>query len=129
MLPLYFCRAKNLEKLLPYLYLKGISTGNCGGALMALLGPTGPVLSAFAIARLKKARNTTLARLFQRRGLSRKRYVYLWTDGVYFNVRVEKAKQCILVAIGRRRGWPQGVGGQPGRLPGKKGVSPVGNGF
>ena len=37
-LPRYLRRAKSLEDLLPWLYLKGISTGDFGEALAALLG-------------------------------------------------------------------------------------------
>ncbi len=40
---------------MPWLYLKGISTGACGEALAALLGPETPGLSASTIARLKEA--------------------------------------------------------------------------
>ena len=98
-LPPYLRRAKSLEELLPWLYLKGISTGDFGEALAALLGPKAPGLSASTIARLKEIWQTDLTR-FQDRDLSRKRYVYLWADGVYFNVRLEEAKQCILVIIG-----------------------------
>ena len=98
-LPPYLRRAKSLEELLPWLYLKGISTGDFGEALAALLGPKAPGLSASTIARLKEVWKTDLTR-FQDRDLSRKRYVYLWADGVYFNVRLEEAKQCILVIIG-----------------------------
>jgi transposase-like protein len=37
---------------------------------------------------------------FQGRDLSRKRYVYLWAEDIYFNVRLEGAKQGILVTVG-----------------------------
>lgn len=56
-------------------------------------------LSASTISRLKEVWKTDLAR-FQERDLSGKRHVYLWADGVYFNVRLEEARQCILVIIG-----------------------------
>ncbi|MCP4330949.1 MAG: IS256 family transposase, partial [Alphaproteobacteria bacterium] len=52
-LPPYLRRAKSVEELLPWLYLKGISTGDFGEALAALLGPDAPGLSATTIARLK----------------------------------------------------------------------------
>ncbi|NYT46735.1 MAG: transposase [Candidatus Methanofishera endochildressiae] len=37
---------------------------------------------------------------WSKRDLERKHYVYIWADGVYFNIRSEEAKQCILVIIG-----------------------------
>ncbi len=54
-LPPYLRRAKSVEELLPWLYLKGISTGAFGEALAALLGPDAPGLSSTTIARLKAA--------------------------------------------------------------------------
>jgi transposase-like protein len=98
-LPPYLRRARSLEELLPWLYLKGISTGDFGEALTALLGPKAPGLSSSTIVRLKEVWKADLAS-FQGRDLSKKRYVYFWADGVYFNVRLEEAKQCILVIIG-----------------------------
>ncbi len=56
-------------------------------------------MSASTISRLKEVWKTDLAR-FQERDLSGKRHVYLWADSVYFNVRLEEARQCILVIIG-----------------------------
>ena len=52
-LPPYLRRAKSIEDLLPWLYLKGISTGDFSEALTALLGPDAPGLSATTITRLK----------------------------------------------------------------------------
>jgi len=51
-LPPYLRRAKSIEELLPWLYLKGISTGDFSEALAALLGPDAPGLSAGTIIRL-----------------------------------------------------------------------------
>ena len=98
-LPPYLRRAKSVEELLPWLYLKGISTGDFGEALAALLGPDAPGLSATTIARLKAAWAEEYER-WLRRGLSAKRYVYFWADGVYFSPRLEHDKQCLLVIIG-----------------------------
>lgn len=55
-LPPYLRRAKSIEDLLPWLYLKGISTGDFSEALAALLGPDAPGLSASTITRLKADR-------------------------------------------------------------------------
>ena len=43
-LPPYLRRSKSIEDLLPWLYLKGVSTGDFGDALAALLGPDAPGL-------------------------------------------------------------------------------------
>jgi transposase-like protein len=91
-----------MEELLPWLYLKGVSTGDFGEALQALLGPGARGLSATTITRLKASWETEY-KDWDKRSLARKRYAYIWADGVYFNVRLESAgnqKQCILVLMG-----------------------------
>jgi putative transposase len=98
-LPAYLRRTKNLEELLPWLYLKGVSTGQFGEALAALLGPDAPGLSASTVRRLTESWQEEHAR-WQRRDLSARRYVYLWADGVYFTPRLEHERQCLLVLIG-----------------------------
>lgn len=98
-LPPYLRRARSVEELLPWLYLKGISMGDFGEALTALLGPDAPGLSAATIARLKAAWADDYER-WTRRDLSTKRYVYFWADGVYFQPRLDHDKQCLLVIIG-----------------------------
>ncbi len=76
-LPPYLRRAKSLEELLPWLYLKGISTGDFGEALAALLGSNAPGLSATTITRLKATWVEDYER-WQRRNLSARRYVFFW---------------------------------------------------
>jgi transposase-like protein len=98
-LPAYLRRTRNLEELLPWLYLKGVSTGQFGEALAALLGPDAPGLSASTVRRLTEAWQEEHAR-WQRRDLSARRYVYLWADGVHFTPRLEHERQCLLVLIG-----------------------------
>lgn len=101
-LPPYLRKTKSLEELLPWLYLKGVSTGDFSEALAALLGPEAPGLSATTITRLKAVWEDEYTR-WQGRSLAGQRYVYLWADGIYFNVRLEdpgNARQCILVLIG-----------------------------
>ena len=95
-LPAYLRRTKNLEELLPWLYLKGVSTGQFAEALTALLGPEAPGLSAATVRRLTEAWQEEHAR-WQRRDLSARRYVYIWADGVYFTPRLEHERQCLLV--------------------------------
>jgi transposase-like protein len=99
LLPPYLRRAQSVEEVLPWLYLKGISTGEMQEALEALLGQDAKGLSPATISRLK-ARWEDERQAWSQRDLSNKRYVYLWIDGVYFNVRLDEAKQCILVIIG-----------------------------
>jgi putative transposase len=109
-LPRYLRRTRSLEELLPWLYLKGISSGDFNEALAALLGPDAPGLSASTIGRLKEAWQAELA-AWQERDLSGKRYVYFWVDGVYFNARLDQERQCILVVIGAdERGCKELVG-------------------
>ena len=98
-LPPYLRRTKSIEELLPWLYLKGISTGDFSEALGALLGPDAPGLSASTITRLKAVWQEELAR-WEKRDLSNRRFVYFWADGIHFQPRMEHAKQCILVIIG-----------------------------
>lgn len=101
-LPPYLRKTKALEDLLPWLYLKGVSTGDFSEALAALLGPDAPGLSASTITRLKTIWEQEFA-TWQQRSVADRRYVYLWADGIYFNVRLEdtaNARQCILVLIG-----------------------------
>jgi putative transposase len=98
-LPPYLRRPQSLEALLPWLYLKGISTGDVQEALTVLLGREAPGLSASTISRLKEVWKDEHQR-WSRRDLSNRRYVYLWVDGIHFGVRLEDAAQCILVVIG-----------------------------
>ena len=98
-LPPYLRRAHSIEELLPWLSLKGISTGDFGEALEALLGPGVPGLSASTIARLKAAWAEDHER-WNRRDLSTRRYVYFWADGIYFKPRLDHDKQRLLVIIG-----------------------------
>jgi putative transposase len=98
-LPAYLRRTKNVEELLPWLYLKGVSTGQFEEALAALLGPEAPGLSAATVRRLSEAWQAEHER-WCRRDLSTRRYVYFWADGVYFSPRLEHEHQCLLVLIG-----------------------------
>lgn len=98
LLPPYLKRSRSVAELLPWLYLKGISTGDFSEALSALLGSAAKGVSAATIGRLKvkwKAEHQT----WQQRSLRHKRYVYVWADGIYFNIRNGEA-QCMLVMIG-----------------------------
>lgn len=99
LLPPYLRRTKNVEEVLPWLYLKGISTGDFQEALQALLGTGARGLSASTISRCKRIWEDE-HESWNRRNLEKKQYVYIWADGVYFNIRSDDARQCILVIIG-----------------------------
>ena len=101
LLPPYLRRTRSVTELLPWLYLKGISTGDFQEALEALLGPQAPGLSAATISRLKRDWQGEHAAWCER-DLSDRRYVYWWADGVYFNIRAEAERPCLLVIIGVR---------------------------
>ncbi len=98
-LPPYLRKTKSLEGLIPWLYLKGVSTGDFSEALQALLGPEAPGLSATTVTRLKAAWEDE-HEAWSKRSLKGKHYVYVWADGVHFNIRLEEGRQCILVLMG-----------------------------
>lgn len=98
-LPRYLRKAKSVEELLPWLYLKGVSTGDFSEALAALLGPNAQGLSAKTITRLK-ADWWTDYEAWQKRDLSHRRFLYIWADGVYFKPRMVEERQCVLVIVG-----------------------------
>lgn len=99
-LPPYLRKTKSLEELIPWLYLKGISTGDFTEALAALVGKDAPGLSASTISRLKTGWEEDLSK-WKKRDLSTEQYVYFWADGLYCNVHMEE-KQCLLVIIGAK---------------------------
>lgn len=98
-LPPYMRRSPGIEDLIPLLYLKGVSTSSFPEALSALLGPQASGLSPSTISRLKDAWSGEYEE-WSSRSLSGKRYIYLWADGVYFNVRLSTERPCMLVIIG-----------------------------
>lgn len=98
-LPPYLRKTKSVEELIPWLYLKGVSSGDFSEALAALLGPDAKGLSATTVTRLKGAWEQEY-KDWSQRSLADKRYVYVWADGVYFNIRLEGGRQCILVLLG-----------------------------
>ena len=99
LLPRWARRTRSLDALLPILYLRGVSMGDFGEALAALLGAQAPNLSPSVIARLRDGWQADYAR-WQRRDLSARHYVYLWADGVYLQARMEPQAECMLVLIG-----------------------------
>jgi putative transposase len=98
-LPPYLRKTKSIEELIPWLYLKGVSTGDFSEALAAILGPDAPGLSAATVTRLKAVWQQEYE-AWSKRPLAGKHYVYVWADGVHFNIRLEEDRQCILVLMG-----------------------------
>ena len=98
-LPRWARRTRSLDALLPILYLRGVSMGDFGEALAALLGKDAPNLSPSVVARLRGEWEADYAR-WQRRDLSARRYVYVWADGIYLQARMEPQAECMLVLIG-----------------------------
>ena len=97
-LPRYLRRVPSIDNLIPALYLKGISTGDFPRALSAILGESAKGLSSTNIVRLKAGWEADYLK-WSRRDLSNKEYVYFWVDGIYFNVRLDDERSCILVIM------------------------------
>jgi len=100
-LPPYMRRSPKVAEVLPVLYLRGLSTGDFKEALGALLGEDAAGLSSTNIARLTNEWGTEYE-AFKRRRLDDRDYVYVWADGVHFNIRLEEDRLCTLVMIGVR---------------------------
>lgn len=99
LIPQYMRRTVTMDVLLPLLYLKGISTKDFADSFEPILGSRPKNLSPNVISRLKAGWHDQYL-LWQRRDLSKKKYVYFWADGVYLQARMESEKNCILVIIG-----------------------------
>lgn len=113
-LPKYLRNTKEIDELIPFLYLKGISTNDFSEVLSKLLGKE-VSFSSSSIVRLKQIWNEEYT-VWKETDLSKKKYVYWWADGVYFNSRMDDNKNCILVIIGATE-------------DGKKDIIAVENGF
>lgn len=98
-MPPYIRKTRTLEAALPWLYLKGVSSGEMGAALAVLVGPETKGLSASTVSRLKQTWAQGY-RLWNERGLDRDQWVYIWADDVYSGLRAEQTKLCAWVIIG-----------------------------
>lgn len=96
--PPYIRRTKSLDALLPVLYLRGISTGDFKAALAPILGEDAKNISPNVISRLKASWEDDYT-AWNKRDLSKERYVYWWADGIYLQARMEDGKDCVLVII------------------------------
>ena len=99
LVPPYVRKTKALEAALPWLYLKGVSSGEMGAALEVLVGPEAKGLSANTASRLKR-RWAQEYQAWREAPLDKDRWVYVWVDGVYSGLRGEQSKLCALVVIG-----------------------------
>jgi len=97
--PPYVRKAKRVEAALPWLYLRGISTGNMQEALSVLLGDEAKGLSPAVVSRLK-AQWSEEYLAWTRRDLTDESYVYIWADGIYSTLRGEDDRLCLLVIVG-----------------------------
>ena len=99
LLPPYMRRSPRLEEAVPVLYMKGLSTGDFSEALEVLLGSKAAGFSATTIVRLLSVWQEEY-RAWRKRSLAGKEYVYVWADGVYFNIRLEEDRLACLVIVG-----------------------------
>jgi transposase-like protein len=96
-----WCRkSPKVTEVLPLLYLHGLSTGDFVPALEGFFGSAAG-LSASVITRLTTQWQGE-HRAFMERSLADRDYVYIWCDGVHFNVRLEEDRLCCLVIVGVR---------------------------
>jgi putative transposase len=96
-----WCRkSPKVTEVLPLLYLHGMSSGDFGPALEEFFGSSAG-LSPSVITRLTKQWQAD-QRAFAERSLADRDYVYVWADGIHFNVRLEEARLCALVIVGVR---------------------------
>ena len=99
-LPPYMRKSPRLEEAVPILYLRGLSTGDFGPALSALLGEEALAgFSATTVTRLLTVWQDEY-KAWRKRPMVGKNYVYLWADGVHFNIRLEDDRLACLTLIG-----------------------------
>ncbi len=98
LLPPYLRKARRVEAVVPWLYLKGVSTNDFGEALGALFGGEVKGLSPGAVTRMKRVWEEEYGE-WQEREWHGHEFVYVWADGIYVNIRQEE-RRCILVVVG-----------------------------
>ena len=101
LVPPYLRRSQSMEELIPWLYLKGVSTGDFAEALSAIVGEQAVGLSPSVVCRLKQKWSEEYNQ-WNSRSLEHTNFVYFWADAVYFAIRGEQSSQCMLVIIGAR---------------------------
>ena len=99
LIPPYLRKSKSVEELIPWLYLKGISTNDFQEALKAIFGDKANGLSSTTISKMKSKWEKEYQN-WQESSLENKEYVYIWADGIHCGVRGDHEKLCLLVIIG-----------------------------
>ena len=99
LVPPYVRKSRSVEAALPWLYLKGISSGEMSAALEVLVGEAAKGLSAAVVSRLKTQWQGEYEK-WRQRTLGKDRWVYLWADGIYSGLRAEDSRLCALVIVG-----------------------------
>ena len=99
-LPPWCRKSPKVTEVLPLLYLHGMSSGDFAPALAEFFGAAAG-LSASVITRLTSQWQAD-REAFMARSLTDRDYVYVWADGVHFNVRLAEERLCTLVVVGVR---------------------------
>jgi len=99
LVPPFIRRTKSIEAAIPWLYLRGISSGNMSDALEVLVGKNAHGFSASSVSRLKQEWSEEYKQ-WQQKDLSKDDWIYIWADGIYSGLRSEDEKLCVLVVIG-----------------------------
>ncbi len=99
-IPPWARKSPKVAEVLPLMYLHGMSSGDFAPALTEFFGSAAG-LSASVVTRLTKQWQDERER-FSRRSLADVDYVYMWVDGIHFNVRLDESRLCALVIVGVR---------------------------
>ena len=99
-LPPWCRKSPKVTEVLPLLYLHGMSSGDFAPALEGFFGAAAG-LSASVITRLTSQWQAE-REAFMARSLADRDYVYVWADGVHFNIRLAEERLCTLVVVGVR---------------------------
>jgi putative transposase len=99
-LPPWCRKSPKVTEVLPLLYLHGMSSGDFAPALEEFFGAAAG-LSASVITRLTSQWQAD-REAFMARSLADRDYVYVWADGVHFNIRLAEERLCTLVVVGVR---------------------------
>jgi transposase-like protein len=99
-IPPWARKSPKVAEVLPLMYLHGMSSKDFAPALEEFFGSASG-LSASVITRLTAQWQEERER-FARRSLAEVDYVYIWVDGIHFNVRLDENRLCALVIVGVR---------------------------
>jgi len=99
-LPPWARKSPKVAEVLPLMYLHGMSSGDFAPALEEFFGSAAGI-SPSVITRLTTEWQREREQ-FTHRSLKDVDYVYVWADGIHFNVRLEEARLCALVIVSVR---------------------------